>query len=57
LFYGDEDEAYLDDSSNASIISLGQVLVFEPLLESVFGGIGTSYEFSEAENYFLELNE
>lgn len=57
LFYGNEDEAYLDDSSNASIISLEQVLGFEPLLESVFGGIGTSYEFSETENKFLELKE
>lgn len=56
LFYGDEDETYLDDPSNASIISLEQVLVFEPLLERVFGGIGISYEYSESENKFLELN-
>lgn len=57
LFYGDEDEIYLNDSGNASIISLEQVLVFEPLLERVFGGTGTSYEYSEIENKFLELNK
>ena len=57
LFYGDEDEAYLDDTSNGSIISLEQVLVFEPLLESVFSGTGTSYEYSESENKFLVVNK
>lgn len=57
LFYGDEDEVYLEDTSNASIISLEQVLVFEPLLEKVFGGIGKSYEYSISKNKFIELNE
>lgn len=55
LFYGDEDDAYLEDSGNASIISLEQALVFEPLLEYVFGEIGGSYEYSVRENKFIEL--
>lgn len=57
LFYGNEDEAYTDDPSNASVVLLKQVLEFEPLLEDVFGGIGKSYEYSKNDNRFLELNE
>lgn len=57
LFYGDEDEQYLEDTNNAAIISLEDALSFEPLLESVFGSFGYAFEYSESENKFVEFKE
>lgn len=57
LFYGDESEQYLADSSNAEIISLEQVLSFEPLLESVFSSSGYSYEYSPKDNKYIEMQK
>ncbi|WPC40103.1 DUF2185 domain-containing protein [Clostridium sp. JS66] len=57
LFYGDESEQYLDDYANANIISLEDVLSFEPLLEEVFSNFGYAYEYSEAKNKFVEVKE
>ncbi len=57
LFYGDETPQYLDDSNNATIISLEGVLSFEPLLERVFRSSGYAYEFSESDNKFIEAKE
>lgn len=55
LFYGDEDDDYLDHSENAEIISLEAVLSFEPLLENVFGQDGNAYEYSKKENTYAEV--
>lgn len=57
FFYGDEDEQYLEDTNNSKIISLEQVLSFEPLLEEIFSGSGYTYEYSESENKFIEVEE
>lgn len=57
LFYGDESDEYLEDSRNAKIISLEQVLSFEPLLESVFSNYGYAYEYSEQNNKFIEVKK
>ncbi|MPQ45053.1 immunity protein Imm33 domain-containing protein [Clostridium tarantellae] len=57
LFYGDESDQYLENSKNAKIISLEQVLDFEPLLESVFSNYGYAYEYSERNNKFIEVKE
>lgn len=50
LFYGDESDEYLDDVDNAAIVSLEDILAFEPLLEDVFSSHGYAYEYSEKEN-------
>ncbi|MHC1683044.1 MAG: DUF2185 domain-containing protein [Clostridiaceae bacterium] len=57
LFYGDESDQYLEDACNAKLISLEQVLSFEPLLESVFSSHGYAYEYSELDNKFIEVEE
>lgn len=57
LFYGDEDEAYLNNSSNSTIIALKNALSFEPLLEEPFNKGGTAYEYSKSKNAFIEVNE
>jgi len=51
LFYGDGSQEYLDDSSNARIVSL------EPLLGSVFNSPGYAYEYSDKDNKFIEVKE
>lgn len=48
---------FLDDYANAKIISLEDVLYFEPLLEDVFSNSGYAYEYSETENKFVEVKE
>jgi Uncharacterized protein conserved in bacteria len=55
LFYGDETPEYLDDASNSAIVSLENVLSFEPLLEAVFSSSGYAYEYSESDNKFVEV--
>lgn len=55
LFYGDESEEYVDDYKNAAIISLAEILSFEPLLENVFGSSGYAYEYSHKDNQFIEV--
>lgn len=57
LFYGDESQEYLDESGNGKIVSLEQILSFEPLLESVFSSRGYAYEYSEEDNKFIEVEE
>jgi len=57
LYYGNEDEQYLSDSSKALIISIEQVLSFEPLLEPVFKSTGYAYEYSKSDNKFIEVEE
>lgn len=57
LFYGDETPEYLDNTSNSAIVSLENVLSFEPLLEAVFCSSGYAYEYSESDNKFVEVNQ
>lgn len=55
LFYGDEDDTYLSDPNNATIISLAKVLDFEPRLEKAFMSDHHAFEWSEAEQDFVEV--
>jgi hypothetical protein len=57
LFYGDESPEYLDEPDNASIVSLENILSFEPLLEEVFSSSGLAYEYSQSDNKFIEVRE
>ncbi len=56
LFFGNEDNEYLDESSNAKLVTLEEVLVFEPLLEGIFAGRGNRFEYNSNENKFIEVN-
>lgn len=53
FFFGDEDGEYLENSDNASIVLLEDVLSFEPLLEKILGEKGDYYEYSEQKNEFV----
>lgn len=54
LFYGDEDDEYLNEPSNSMVVSLKNVLTFEPLLEEVFRSNGSSYEYDSKKNCFVK---
>lgn len=54
LFYGDEDDEYMENYENAMLISLNQALDFEPLLEYAFIEKGRSYEYNQERNVFEE---
>lgn len=54
LFYGDEDDDYLENTDNAMLITLHDVLNFEPLLEYAFIENGRSYEYNEEHNAYEE---
>lgn len=55
FFFGDEDDEYLDDSNNAAIVSLEDVLSFEPLLERILGEKGYGYEYCLEKNEFIRV--
>lgn len=55
LFYGDEDETYLDNVDNATIISLEGALTFEPRLEKAFTSGLNAFEWDEDENDFVAV--
>lgn len=55
LFYGDEEDDYVNDSDNISIVKLKDVLNFEPLLEEVFASEWEQFEYLEEENRFIEV--
>ncbi|GGH61560.1 hypothetical protein HNQ91_001092 [Filimonas zeae] len=55
LFYGDEDDTYLEDADNAAIVSLEEVLDFEPLLEEAFQGSHGAYEWDAATGKFAAV--
>jgi Uncharacterized protein conserved in bacteria len=55
FFYGDETPEYLSEPKNSTIARLVDVLSFEPLLEQVLGESGTSYEYDEKQNRFIEV--
>lgn len=57
LFYGDEDQTYLDNPDHLVLISLESVLNFEPLAEKPFTENGLTYQYSEADNGFIEVRE
>jgi hypothetical protein len=57
LFHGDEDDVYMENSGNATIIPLEQVLEFEPLLESAFQSGHNAFEWSQAEQRFVEVHD
>jgi hypothetical protein len=54
LYFGDETEEYLD-SIRPSLITLKDVLAFEPRLEEVFAGTGSEYEWDEAIFGYLKV--
>lgn len=54
LFYGDEDEEYLEDSSNAKLFSLSRIMAFEPLLEEVFRSKWDAAEYNKKNNSFIK---
>lgn len=55
LFYGDEDETYLNDEDNTALIPIGAVLQFEPLLEKVFLTDAKAVTYSNSINAFIEI--
>ncbi|MGO4293563.1 immunity protein Imm33 domain-containing protein [Chitinophaga sp. RAB17] len=57
LFYGDEDESYLNDYKNAAIITLEEVLSFEPRLEKAFMSNHRAFEWDADENDFTEVHD
>lgn len=59
LFYGDEigNEEYCNNPENTLLITLDEVLDFEPLLEEPFCKKGKAYKFNEEKNVFEEVEE
>ncbi|MBQ1991577.1 MAG: DUF2185 domain-containing protein [Clostridia bacterium] len=57
LFFGDEDDDYLNDYHNVTIISLENAMQIEPLLENVFTQNGEAYVFDRSLNMFVEDKE
>ncbi len=57
LFYGDEDDEYLDDPSKIIRLTIEQVLLFEPLLEKPFTDRGYAYEYVEEIRMFVEADD
>lgn len=56
LFYGDEDQDYVDNADNSVLISLDKVLDFEPRLEKVFASDHIAFEWDEEEIGFVEVD-
>ncbi len=57
LFYGDEDDEYLDDPSMIVQLTIEQVLLFEPLLEIPFIDRGYAYEYVDEIKMFVEADD
>ena len=57
LFYGDEDDEYLDDPSMIVRLTIEQVLLFEPLLETPFIDRGYAYEYVDEIKMFVEADD
>lgn len=55
LYFGDEDEAYLDNYDNSTLVTLENVLLFEPKLDKVFAGQHNAYEWDTATQDFVEI--
>lgn len=56
LYYGDEDEEYLDNYDNSTLITLENVLLFEPKLKKAFESNHNAYEWDEASADFVEVD-
>ncbi|SHL60618.1 hypothetical protein SAMN05444266_104144 [Chitinophaga jiangningensis] len=57
LFHGDEDDAYLGNPDHAALISLAEVLHFEPRLESVFASEHAAFEWDPSINDFVAVQD
>lgn len=57
LFFGDEDDDYLNDYHNVTVISLENAMQIEPLLENVFTQNGEAYVYDRSLNMFVEDKE
>lgn len=57
LYYGDEDEQYLDNDDNATLITLENVLLFEPKLAKVFASGHNAYEWDDNVKDFVEITD
>lgn len=57
LFYGDEDDEYLDDPNMIVQLTIEQVLLFEPLLEVPFADKGHAYEYVDEIKMFVEADD
>ena len=55
LYFGDEDEQYLDNYDNSTLITLENVLLFEPKLAKVFASEHNAYEWDETTKDFVEI--
>lgn len=55
LYYGDEDEQYLDNHDNSTLITLENVLLFEPKLAKVFTSEHNAFEWDENTKEFIEI--
>lgn len=56
LLYGDEDENYIQNLDNCTLIRLGDVIQFEPKLEQVFESGNNVYEWNSAKNDFVKVS-
>ena len=54
LFYGDEDEEYLNDPNNAALFPLREMLRMEPLLDKVFASPSPAFAFYPEVNDFID---
>jgi hypothetical protein len=54
LFYGDEDEKYLNDAANTRLMRLSEIMAFEPLLEIVFRSDWEAAEYNGEKNAFVK---
>ncbi|MBV7533115.1 DUF2185 domain-containing protein [Chitinophaga sp. sic0106] len=57
LFHGDEDDAYLGNPDHVAIISLAEVLNFEPRLENVFASDHPAFEWDPEINDFVAVQD
>jgi len=54
LFYGNENDDYLNDPLNSIIITLEDVLIFQPQLETVFGSSGVAFDWNSEQQKYVE---
>jgi len=54
FFHGDEDQDYLDDPNNSTIVTLESVLQFEPKLENVLPSNGSAFDWDDESGEFVE---
>jgi hypothetical protein len=54
LYFGDEDEDYLENFDNSTLITLENVLLFEPKLAQVFASAHNAFEWDATAKEFVE---